>query len=130
MLRGAVPLSDTVIWSGLLISHLPGGWKRELMLSSGVEGSKEIADTPGQSLVMTIDLNLQQAAEQANSLDPKKMAEVMHSGKSFNTVLGEMSYDKKGDVTGYTVGGKKKDRYVLYIWKKGPDGKITYVETQ
>ena len=24
------------------------------------------------------------------------------------------------------VGGKKKDRYVLYVWKKGPDGKITY----
>jgi branched-chain amino acid transport system substrate-binding protein len=73
---------------------------------------------------------IKQAAEQANSLDPKKMADVMHSGKSFNTVLGEMSYDKKGDVTGYTVGGKKKDRYVLYIWKKGPDGKITYVEAQ
>jgi branched-chain amino acid transport system substrate-binding protein len=54
---------------------------------------------------------------------------VMHSGKVFNTVLGDLSYDKKGDVTGYTVAGKKKDRYVLYTWKKGPDGKITYVET-
>jgi branched-chain amino acid transport system substrate-binding protein len=73
---------------------------------------------------------IKQAAEQANSVDPKKVAEVMHSGKSFNTVLGEMSYDKKGDVTGYTVNGKKKDRYVLYIWKKGADGKITYVEAQ
>src|SRR6266849_1617419 len=31
---------------------------------------------------------IKQAAEQANSLDPKKVAEVMHSGKSFNTVLG------------------------------------------
>ena len=61
---------------------------------------------------------------------PRKVADVMHSGKTFNTVLGEMSYDKQGDVTGYTVGGKKKDRYVLYIWKKGPDGKITYVEAQ
>ena len=37
-------------------------------------------------------------------------------------------FDKKGDVTGYTVAGKKKDRYVLYVWKKGADGKITYVE--
>jgi branched-chain amino acid transport system substrate-binding protein len=73
---------------------------------------------------------MKQAAEQANSLDPKKMADVMHSGKPFNTVLGDMSYDKKGDVTGYTVNGVKKDRYVLYIWKKGPDGKITYVEAQ
>jgi branched-chain amino acid transport system substrate-binding protein len=73
---------------------------------------------------------IKQAAEQAKSLDPKKIAEVMHSGKSFNTVLGDMSFDKKGDVTGYTVAGKKKDRYVLYVWKKGPDGKITYVESQ
>jgi branched-chain amino acid transport system substrate-binding protein len=73
---------------------------------------------------------IKQAAEDAKSVDPKKVAEVMHSGKSFSTVLGDMSYDKKGDVTGYTVGGKKKDRYVLYEWKKGPDGKITYLEVQ
>src|SRR6516225_2923519 len=73
---------------------------------------------------------IKQAAEQANSIEPRKVAEVMHSGKTFNTVLGDMSYDQKGDVTGYTVGGKKKDRYVLYVWKKGPDGKLTYVEAQ
>ncbi len=73
---------------------------------------------------------IKQAAEAAKSLDPKKVAEVMHSGKVFNTVLGDISFDKKGDVTGYTIGGKKKDRYVLYVWKKGPDGKITYVEAQ
>src|SRR5499427_5015635 len=73
---------------------------------------------------------IKQAAEAAKSLDPKKVAEVMHSGKVFNTVLGDLSYDKKGDVTGYTVAGKKKDRYVLYVWKKGPDGKITYVEAE
>src|SRR3954469_713908 len=71
---------------------------------------------------------IKQAAEQAKSLDPKKVAEVMHSGKVFKTVLGDLSFDKKGDVTGYTVAGKKKDRYVLYVWKKGADGKITYVE--
>ena len=73
---------------------------------------------------------IKQAAEQANSIEPRKVAEVMHSGKTFNTVLGDMSYDQKGDVTGYTVGGKKKDRYVLYVWKKGPDGKITYIESK
>lgn len=73
---------------------------------------------------------LKQAAEQAKSLDPKKVAEVMHSGKAFKTVLGDIAYDKKGDVStdGYMVGGKKKDRYVLYVWKKGPDGKISYFE--
>jgi len=60
------------------------------------------------------------AAEQAKSLDPKKVAEVMHSGKKFKTVIGELGYDKKGDIT--------RPDYVMYVWKKQPDGKITYVE--
>ena len=63
---------------------------------------------------------IKQAAEKAKSLDPKKMAEVMHSGMAFKTVLGDIAYDKKGDRT--TVD------YVWYVWKKGADGKITYVQ--
>ena len=69
-----------------------------------------------------------QAAEKANSLDPKKVAEVMRSGMVFNTVLGELTFDKKGDVSEYTVGKVKKDRYVLYTWRKGPDGRLSYFE--
>src|SRR5262249_40925045 len=59
---------------------------------------------------------IKQAAEAAKTLDPKKVADVMHSGKAFSTVLGDVSFDRKGDVSndGYVVGGKKKDRYVLY----------------
>jgi branched-chain amino acid transport system substrate-binding protein len=60
----------------------------------------------------------QQAAEEAKSVDTQKMADVMHSGKVFKTVLGDISYDKKGDRT--TVD------YVMYTWKKGADGKISY----
>ena len=60
------------------------------------------------------------AAEQAKSLDPKKVAEVIKSGKKFKTVIGEMSYDKKGDIT--------RPDYVMYVWKKDASGKITYVE--
>ena len=63
---------------------------------------------------------IKQAAEAANSLDPKKVADKMHSGMSFKTVLGDISYDTKGDIT--------KLDYVMYIWKKDPSGKITYVE--
>ncbi|MGB8280907.1 MAG: branched-chain amino acid ABC transporter substrate-binding protein [Pseudolabrys sp.] len=63
---------------------------------------------------------IKQAAEAAKSLDPKKIAEKMHSGMQFKTVLGDVSYDKKGDIT--------KLDYVMYIWKKDPSGKITYVE--
>jgi branched-chain amino acid transport system substrate-binding protein len=63
---------------------------------------------------------IKQAAEAAKSLDPKKVAEKMHSGMHFKTVLGDISYDKKGDIT--------KLDYVMYIWKKDPSGKMTYVE--
>jgi len=60
------------------------------------------------------------AAEQAKSLDAKKIAEVIHAGKPFKTVIGDLAYDKKGDIT--------RPDYVMYIWKKGADGKITYSE--
>jgi branched-chain amino acid transport system substrate-binding protein len=61
---------------------------------------------------------MKQAAEATNSLDPKKLAEYMHSGKPFQTVIGPLSYDKKGDLTVST--------YVWYTWVKDADGKITF----
>lgn len=61
-----------------------------------------------------------QAATAAKSLDPKKVAEKMHSGMNFKTVIGDIAYDKKGDIT--------RLDYVVYIWKKDASGKITYVE--
>src|SRR3954451_13450440 len=65
---------------------------------------------------------IKQAAEAAKSLDPKKVAAQMYSGMKFKTVIGDISYDKKGDVS--------RLDYVVYVWKKNPDGKITYVETK
>ena len=59
-----------------------------------------------------------QAAAQANSADPKKVAEATRSGKPFKTVLGEISFDKKGDRTDAD--------YTMYVWKKQGDGKISY----
>jgi branched-chain amino acid transport system substrate-binding protein len=61
-----------------------------------------------------------EAAKRANSLDPKKLAEEMKKGVAFKTVIGDISYDKKGDIT--------RPDYTVYTWKKGADGKITYVE--
>jgi len=63
---------------------------------------------------------MKQAAEAAKSLDPKKVAEQIKSGKKFKTVIGELSFDKKGDIT--------RPDYVMYVWKKDASGKITYVE--
>ncbi|MDB5572255.1 MAG: branched chain amino acid transporter substrate-binding protein [Hyphomicrobiales bacterium] len=61
---------------------------------------------------------LKQAAEAAKSLDPKKVADTMRSGMRFETVLGTISFDAKGDRT--------DSDYVMYEWKKAPDGKIIY----
>ncbi|MEA2906727.1 MAG: branched-chain amino acid transport system substrate-binding protein [Alphaproteobacteria bacterium] len=65
---------------------------------------------------------VKQAADAANSLDPKKVAEKMSSGMTFKTVIGDISYDKKGDIT--------RLDYVMYVWKKDASGKITYVEIE
>ena len=63
---------------------------------------------------------IKQAAETTNSLDPKGIADKMHSGMKFSTVIGDISFDNKGDVT--------RLDYVVYVWKKNSEGKITYEE--
>jgi branched-chain amino acid transport system substrate-binding protein len=63
---------------------------------------------------------IKDAAEHAKSLDTKKVADAIHSGTKFKTVIGDLSYDKKGDIT--------RLDYVMYVWKKDASGKITYTE--
>jgi branched-chain amino acid transport system substrate-binding protein len=53
-----------------------------------------------------------QAANKIKSTDPKKVAEALKGGK-WDTVLGPLSFDAKGDITVID--------YVFYVWKK--DGK-------
>jgi branched-chain amino acid transport system substrate-binding protein len=59
------------------------------------------------------------AANQAKTNDPKKVAQFI-KGKTFKTVIGDIGYNSKGDIT--------RPDYVVYTWKKLPDGKITYVQ--
>jgi branched-chain amino acid transport system substrate-binding protein len=61
---------------------------------------------------------IDQAATAIKSLDPKKVAAEVRTGKTYKTVIGDLKYDKKGDIT--------RPDYVVYTWKKGADGKITY----
>jgi len=61
---------------------------------------------------------MKEAAEATKSLDPKKMAEYMHSGKPFNTVLGEITYDGKGD--------RKTVDFTWYIWRRDNSGRIIF----
>jgi branched-chain amino acid transport system substrate-binding protein len=62
---------------------------------------------------------LKQAIDKAGTLDTRKVADTMHSGTPFKTVMGDISFDQKGDI--------KQPGFVPYVWKK-TGGKITYVE--
>jgi len=52
--------------------------------------------------------------------DAAKVAEQMYGKGPFKTVLGDISFDAKGDIT--------RPDYVMYEWKKGPDGKYSYFQ--
>jgi branched-chain amino acid transport system substrate-binding protein len=61
-----------------------------------------------------------EAAARAKSTDPKKIAEAIRGGKPFATVIGSLSFNKKGDIT--------RPDYTMYTWKKVEGDKITYVQ--
>ena len=52
-----------------------------------------------------------EAAKKANSIDGKKVADTLKNGQAWNSVLGPISFDKKGDITSAD--------YVFYVWKNG-----------
>ncbi|KAA2244302.1 branched-chain amino acid ABC transporter substrate-binding protein [Salinarimonas soli] len=58
------------------------------------------------------------AMRQTGGAEPKKLADAMRAGKPFKTVIGDLSFDKKGDIT--------RPDFVVYAWKKGADGKIDF----
>lgn len=60
------------------------------------------------------------AAKAGKTLEPEKVAEIMKSKGPFKTVIGDIGFDAKGDIT--------RPDYVMYTWKKGPDGKYSYFE--
>ncbi|HEX7043809.1 MAG TPA: branched-chain amino acid ABC transporter substrate-binding protein [Burkholderiales bacterium] len=58
-----------------------------------------------------------QAAEAAKTTKAAAVAKVLKSGQKFNTILGDISFDAKGDVSA--------PGYVVYVWK---NGKYDYAE--
>ena len=61
---------------------------------------------------------LKQAAAAAGTLDPARLATTMHSGITFKTVLGDLAFDSKGD--------PKTPDFIVYIWRRGAGGRMTY----
>ncbi len=58
------------------------------------------------------------AVKKAGTTDAKKIAETIRAG-AWDTVLGKLSFDKKGDITVVD--------YVFYVWK--PDGSYTELQS-
>jgi branched-chain amino acid transport system substrate-binding protein len=61
-----------------------------------------------------------EAANAAASNDPETVAAALKEKGPFTTVIGELSFDAKGDIT--------RPDYVVYTWKKGEDGKYSYFQ--
>ncbi|MEO9336382.1 branched-chain amino acid ABC transporter substrate-binding protein [Mesorhizobium sp. SB112] len=61
-----------------------------------------------------------QAAAAAGSNDPEAVAAAIKEKGPFKTVLGDLSFDEKGDRTDAD--------YVVYEWRKGDDGKYNYFQ--
>lgn len=59
-----------------------------------------------------------EAAKAAGSTDPQAVAEAAKAKGPFKTVIGDLSFDAKGDIT--------RPDYVMYTWGKGSDGNYTY----
>lgn len=58
------------------------------------------------------------AAKSAGSLEPDAIATALREKGPFTSVLGDISFDEKGD--------PKLPGYIVYEWKKGADGKYSY----
>ena len=63
-----------------------------------------------------------EGAKAAGGNEPQAVAEAIKAKGPFKTVIGELSFDDKGDIT--------RPDYVIYTWKKGDDGKYSYFENE
>ena len=104
--------------AGMLFTFGPDPRKRKTAAEVVKRFKAKGVDPEGYTLYTYAALQVwAQAAKKAKTTDPKKVAATVKAGK-WDTVLGPISYDKKGDIT--------KLDYVFYVWKK--DGSYAEVE--
>ena len=60
---------------------------------------------------------VQQAAEAAHSLDPAALAAALHGARAWKTVLGDVTFDAKGDPT--------VPDDAVQLWRRGTGGRMT-----
>ncbi|MEM1371043.1 MAG: branched-chain amino acid ABC transporter substrate-binding protein [Pseudomonadota bacterium] len=106
---------------GTLMTFAPDPQKRpEAQAVLGKFADKKITPEAYTLYSYAVVQILAQAAEKAGAVAAKKVADAMRSGGPFPTVIGDISFDAKGDVT--------RLDYTMYTWQKTESGRITYVE--
>jgi branched-chain amino acid transport system substrate-binding protein len=104
--------------AGMMFTFGPDPRKRPTAAKVVQEFKAKGIDPEGYTLYTYAAIQIwAEAANKAKTTDPRKVAAMIHSS-TWDTVLGPISYDKKGDIT--------RLDYVFYKWVKG--GK--YVEME
>ena len=97
---------------GTMMTFAPDLSKRPSAAAVVKEFTDRKVDPEGYTLYTYASVQIwAEAAKKANSTDPKKVAAELKSGGPWQSILGPISFDKKGDVEGPS--------YVFYVWKDG-----------
>jgi branched-chain amino acid transport system substrate-binding protein len=99
--------------AGTLMTFSPDPRKNAIAAKVVKEFTDQKIDPEGYVLYTYATIQIwAEAAKKAGTTDPKKVAATLKASGPWPSVLGPVSFDKKGDVTG--------GAYVMYIW--GADG--------
>ena len=97
---------------GTLMTFPPDLAKRPTAAAVVKEFKDKNVDPEGYTLYSYAAVQIwADAAKKAGTVDPKKVAETLKAGGAWPSIIGPITFDKKGDVTGSS--------YVFYVWKDG-----------
>ncbi len=97
---------------GFMFTFAPDPRRNPAAASVVAEFKKKGIDPEGYTLYTYAAVQVwAEAAKKAGSIDPQKVAAELKSGGPWDSIIGPISFDKKGDVTA--------PAYVFYRWKSG-----------
>ncbi len=97
---------------GTMMTFAPDLEKRPGAAAVVKEFKDKSIDPEGYTLYSYASVQIwAEAAKKAGTVDPKKVAAVLKSDGPWQSIIGPITFDKKGDVEGPS--------YVFYVWKDG-----------
>ncbi len=97
---------------GTMMTFAPDVTKRPTAAAVVGEFAASHVDPEGYTLYTYAAVQIwAEAAKKAGTADPQKVAALLKSGGPWPSILGPITFDRKGDVTG--------PNYVFYVWKDG-----------